>query len=208
MADELKRDKIERLATEDPFLTIEKIANLANTTTRYVRTVLYEKRISLQELRRAYANSWKTKSNSSPNLDDINNILAPIARDTIKSVDLVHIASNHTNIVKEGLFVTSKMISYEVNQSYQTLQSYSQTIKISREWVEVINNLYLVKWQFYNVTKEKQLLFYYLGLGEEVRIVNSPQGLQFESKFIYNDSQKGRTEKDSLYKERKVISDR
>lgn len=208
MADELKRDKIERLAKEDPFLTIEKIANLANTTTRYVRTVLYEKGISLQELRRVYANSWKMKSNCNPNLDDINNILAPIARDTIKSVDLVHIASNNTNIVKEGLFVTNKMISHEVNQSYQAFQSYSQTIKISREWVEVINNLYLVKWQLYNVTKEEQLLFYYLGLGEEVRIVNSPQGLQFESKFIYNDSQKGRTEKDSLYKERKVISDR
>ncbi len=206
MADELKRDKIERLAKEDPFLTIEKLANLANTTTRYVRTVLYEKGISLQELRRVYATSWKTKNYNSPNLDEVNNILLPIARETIKAVDLVHIAGNNTNIVREGLFLTSKMLA-KVNYSYQAFLADTQSKRVSREWVEVINNLYLVKWQYY-FNREEQLLFYHLGLGEEVRVVNSSQGLQFERKFICNDSQMDRTEKDSLYKERKVISDR
>ncbi len=185
MADELKRDKIERLAKEDPFLTIEK---------------------SLQELRRVYATSWKTKNYNSPNLDEVNNILLPIARETIKAVDLVHIAGNNTNIVREGLFLTSKMLA-KVNYSYQAFLADTQSKRVSREWVEVINNLYLVKWQYY-FNREEQLLFYHLGLGEEVRVVNSSQGLQFERKFICNDSQMDRTEKDSLYKERKVISDR
>lgn len=43
------------LAKEDPFLTVEELARAVETTTSYVRTILSEAQLSLNEMRREYA---------------------------------------------------------------------------------------------------------------------------------------------------------
>lgn len=43
------------LASADPFLTVEELSELADTTPRYVRTILSEAGLSLNRLRRQYA---------------------------------------------------------------------------------------------------------------------------------------------------------
>ena len=45
--EETKKDMIIRLAKSDPFVSIEEVANQADTTNRYVRTILSEAEISL-----------------------------------------------------------------------------------------------------------------------------------------------------------------
>ena len=52
---ETKKDFIIRLAKKDPFLKIEEIAQLVETTPRYVRTILSEANLSLMNLREEYA---------------------------------------------------------------------------------------------------------------------------------------------------------
>lgn len=56
-----KRSQIVALARRDPFLRIEEIARRAETTPRYVRTVLSEERLSLMDLRRHYARSMERR---------------------------------------------------------------------------------------------------------------------------------------------------
>ncbi|MBM7558038.1 hypothetical protein [Halanaerobacter jeridensis] len=50
-----KKERVIYLAQEDPFLKVEKIAQLAETTSHYVRTVLSEADLSLTKLRENYA---------------------------------------------------------------------------------------------------------------------------------------------------------
>lgn len=50
-----KKERVIYLAQEDPFLKVEKIAQLAETTSHYVRTVLSEADLSLTKLREDYA---------------------------------------------------------------------------------------------------------------------------------------------------------
>lgn len=58
---ETKKAVILALARRDPFLKIEEIANKAETTPRYVRTILSEARLSLMELRKEYARTMQRK---------------------------------------------------------------------------------------------------------------------------------------------------
>lgn len=50
-----KKEIIVENAHKDPFLKIEDLAEIANTTSRYVRTILSESDISLMKLRKDYA---------------------------------------------------------------------------------------------------------------------------------------------------------
>src|SRR5690554_2643931 len=50
-----KKDIIIENAYRDPFLKIEDLAQMADTTSKYVRTILSESRVSLMELRKEYA---------------------------------------------------------------------------------------------------------------------------------------------------------
>lgn len=52
---ETKKSLVVDQARRDPFLTVEEIAASVGTTPRYVRTVLSEARLSLAQLRKAYA---------------------------------------------------------------------------------------------------------------------------------------------------------
>jgi len=56
-----KKEHILSLAQRDPFLRVEEIAAKAETTPRYVRTILSEARISLMQLRRDYARTMERR---------------------------------------------------------------------------------------------------------------------------------------------------
>lgn len=56
-----KKEQILNLALKDPFLRVEEIAAQAETTPRYVRTILSEARISLMQLRRRYARTMERR---------------------------------------------------------------------------------------------------------------------------------------------------
>ena len=58
-----KKEKIIDYVRHDPFLKIEEIAEKADTTPRYVRTILSEANISLMKLRKEYALDIEKKSN-------------------------------------------------------------------------------------------------------------------------------------------------
>lgn len=61
MAEETIKEKTLRVARQDPFLTIEEIAEEVSTTPRYVRTILSEAKLSLMELRKEYAKRMEKK---------------------------------------------------------------------------------------------------------------------------------------------------
>lgn len=56
-----KKEQILHLARKDPFLRIEEIAAQADTTPRYVRTILSEAKLSLMALRRKYARTMEQR---------------------------------------------------------------------------------------------------------------------------------------------------
>ncbi len=63
MAKETIKAKVIAMVKNDPFLTIEEIATDAETTPRYVRTILSEAQLSLLELRKRYAKSMEQQLN-------------------------------------------------------------------------------------------------------------------------------------------------
>lgn len=66
-----KKERVIYLAQEDPFLKVEKIAQLAETTSHYVRTVLSEANLSLTKLREDYAREKSTKEEQNKFLLDL-----------------------------------------------------------------------------------------------------------------------------------------
>jgi len=75
--EETKKDMIIRLAKSDPFVSIEEVANQADTTNRYVRTILSEAEISLMQLRKeAYQNLEKLYSKAVAEIDSLESQLA------------------------------------------------------------------------------------------------------------------------------------
>lgn len=55
MSDQSVKAQVIALAQEDPFLTVEALAQKVGTTTRYVRTILSEADLSLNQMRKDYA---------------------------------------------------------------------------------------------------------------------------------------------------------
>lgn len=75
--EETKKDMIIRLAKSDPFVSIEEVANQADTTNRYVRTILSEAEISLMQLRKeAYQNLEQLYSKAVAEIDSLESQLA------------------------------------------------------------------------------------------------------------------------------------
>jgi len=66
-----KKEKVIYLAQKDPFLKVERISQLAETTPHYVRTVLSEANLSLTKLRKQYAQKLKDKRRANKLLLDI-----------------------------------------------------------------------------------------------------------------------------------------
>ncbi|PRX25241.1 hypothetical protein BX659_1222 [Orenia metallireducens] len=66
-----KKEKVIYLAQKDPFLKVERISQLAETTPHYVRTVLSEANLSLTKLRKQYAQRLKNKKRANKFLLDI-----------------------------------------------------------------------------------------------------------------------------------------
>lgn len=56
-----KKERVVRLARMDPFLSVDEIARLVGTTSRYVRTTLSEAGITLTDLRRRFAEDMKRR---------------------------------------------------------------------------------------------------------------------------------------------------
>src|SRR5690554_2420731 len=56
-----KKEIIIENAYRDPFLKIEDLAELADTTSKYVRTILSDANVSLMELRKEYARRIEEK---------------------------------------------------------------------------------------------------------------------------------------------------
>ncbi|WP_027339341.1 hypothetical protein [Halonatronum saccharophilum] len=66
-----KKERVVYLAKKDPFLKVDRIAQLAETTAHYVRTVLSEANLSLTKLRREYAKSNGNRSRQNELLLDL-----------------------------------------------------------------------------------------------------------------------------------------
>jgi len=64
-----KKEQILHLARKDPFLRVEEIAAQAETTPRYVRTILSEAKLSLTALRRSYARTMEKRLGIDVTLD-------------------------------------------------------------------------------------------------------------------------------------------
>ena len=85
-----KKERVIYLAKQDPFLKVEKIAQLAETTSHYVRTVLSEADLSLTKLRENYARKNEVDSYDQNqlvldllNLDKLENIKYEVQSDLI-----------------------------------------------------------------------------------------------------------------------------
>ncbi len=59
MARETIKSHVVQTARQDPFLSIDEIATIVQTTPRYVRTILSEAQISLMQLRKSYAKTME-----------------------------------------------------------------------------------------------------------------------------------------------------
>lgn len=82
-----KKEQIVHMAQSDPFLKVEEIAKMVETTPRYVRTILSEAKVSLTHLRRSYARKMEKKLGINVTVDTPNDGLT----------DVLIQAGNHVN---------------------------------------------------------------------------------------------------------------
>ncbi|WP_018249073.1 GntR family transcriptional regulator [Orenia marismortui] len=69
-----KKERVIYLAKKDPFLKVERISQLAETTSHYVRTVLSEANLSLTKLRKQYVKKLEDKKDKNKLLLDLLNV--------------------------------------------------------------------------------------------------------------------------------------
>jgi len=184
MEKEFKREKIVRLAKDDPFLTVEKIATLADTTARYVRTVLYENNISLQELRKLYALRWKPASEAKEGAYELERLLYPLAQQHIDATEIVHLTASKSKKIKEGIFTAKDLVLKQI--SFPRVWQLCKQELLAKEWVEVLSNIYLVHIRVYHLTEGKQIFFYQAGLAMETVLikVNSNLNLTYKENSV------------------------
>ncbi len=65
------KDRVIALAKTDPFLTVKELAREAGTSVPYVRTILSEAGLSLNEMRRSYARRLERTSGAGSAVEDI-----------------------------------------------------------------------------------------------------------------------------------------
>lgn len=115
-----KKEKILENARKDPFLKIEDLAKLANTTPRYVRTILSEANLSLMQLRREYARKMENRDG---------NLCDHLLFNYLISVPF---ASENQVLAKEEMIFNSpddfNALSGDINRDY-VCQSYLHLIK-------------------------------------------------------------------------------
>jgi len=185
MEKEFKREKIVHLAKDDPFLTVEKIATLADTTARYVRTVLYENNISLQELRKLYALRWKPDRDTGDCVYKLEQLMYHLAQEQLEANDLVHLSSIKSSEIKEGIFIANDHGLKQI--SLATVWPLCTGEVLFKEWAEVLENIYLVHIQLYKPFGGKLILFYQAGLARETVLIKFGSNL----KLIDKDNSRG-----------------
>jgi hypothetical protein len=76
--------RVSALAQEDPFLTVKNLAKEAGTTTPYVRTILSEAGLSLNEMRRLYARRLEQSAGAVKSAAGIEEVQAELTITTIE----------------------------------------------------------------------------------------------------------------------------
>lgn len=187
MEKEFKREKIVHLAKGDPFLTVEKIAALADTTARYVRTVLYENNISLHELRKLYALRWKPITDTEESVYELEQLMYPLALKQLEANELVHLSGPKSTEIKEGIFLAKDQGLKQISMA-NVWPLCSEEV-LFKEWVEVLNNIYLVHIQLYKPFEGKLILLYQAGFAGETVLIKSGSNIKLISKDNSNGSQ-------------------
>ncbi|MEJ6949933.1 hypothetical protein [Natronospora cellulosivora (SeqCode)] len=141
-----KKDMIIENAKSDPFLSIEDIAELAKTSSSYVRTILSESNLSLMKLRKEYAHKIEEKNNNIEkilfnylesnflnkeeiflkdesiinNTQDISS-LASIAKDNYQSYSFRHVVNQETCCISTIVFSTKYQTEYNESKNQEDL---------------------------------------------------------------------------------------
>lgn len=113
-----KKERVAYIAKKDPFLKVERIAQLAETTPHYVRTVLSEANLSLTRLRKEYAQG--TKGDVGQNMLFLDVLDAQDLGD-LNLVLLNKIVLNNINeyqeVVAEEQYILERSILFEEKES-------------------------------------------------------------------------------------------
>lgn len=163
LAHETKKDYIIRLAQDDPFLKIEEIAVMANTTTRYVRTILSEANLSLMDLREEYARKMEKYSELK--------ILLSI-RDSLIKVD--EDTENLTNAFTYSIPKRYQLECPEWNQKKANCTRYLQSVYYHKTPISIVSLITEHELSEYDLEKNDSLI-YHFGLNPDQTRLTSPE---------------------------------
>ena len=207
-----KKERVIYLAQEDPFLKVEKIAQLAETTSHYVRTVLSEADLSLTKLREDYA---RKKVNSREEdqllfevleLSDLGNIKHEIQENFILNQTYNFVVQGSKQIKEtilfkeneEPLFISSVFFSSDLPISEMKQLKQIENIIFSSLGIEVQSGKKeLLELLNLNDKFDKQLLT----LKKEIYLSNELQGVN----VIYFPVNKIKLDFDNLLQKVKVL---
>lgn len=113
-----KKEIIIENAYRDPFLKIEDLAELANTTSKYVRTILSEANLSLMELRKDYARSIEDKRYSLSDRIILNHLIKTPLFDWKNIIESEHLFLNNPLDINN---IAAQVQSNFFHQSYSLL---------------------------------------------------------------------------------------
>ncbi|AGB40433.1 hypothetical protein Halha_0440 [Halobacteroides halobius DSM 5150] len=138
-----KKEKVVYLAKRDPFLKVEKIAQLAETSSHYVRTVLSEANLSLTRLRKEYAQGSDTE------VDERNGLLLDIL--DIKQLNNLTVELETDEAILNNIDKYNKL---KENNNYQLAKTRLFQLK---DDVSLINsNLIVTKEAYDSLSKLKE----------------------------------------------------
>lgn len=203
MAEETIKAQVLRVARQDPFLSIEEIANQVNTTARYVRTILSESQVSLMQLRKSYAKRLEQQLQPGKEQNTIVPIYDPHLK-VSKIIDSAMAELLNCPVDQELLRISQLQTVNQIPVFYE-LTTYSevtlgnfkgplrklldpQSIKQGESWIEVVpNNIGLNK-LLTGYENQSLLRLLFLLYNEEVPVAVETQWLSAEGILLRNPS--------------------
>ncbi|MFW6022903.1 MAG: hypothetical protein ACOCQW_05285 [Halanaerobiaceae bacterium] len=113
-----KKEIILENAYRDPFLKIEDLSKMADTTSRYVRTILSESNLSLMDLRKDYARKME---NNKYNINDI------LILNYLNKLSFIHSTKNINELILNSSadinIIADNVQNNYIHQSYEYLSN-------------------------------------------------------------------------------------
>ncbi|NMB39086.1 MAG: hypothetical protein GX994_05885 [Firmicutes bacterium] len=208
MAKETIKSRVIQTVYDDPFLSIDEIADKVTTTPRYVRTILSEAGLSLMQLRKQYAKAMEKQLGSRTLIEEVRQYEADLKLTKIKDPAAARLLKQASDVELMQVSRVEKLGRIPIYIELTTylelrladtdgplsqlliLPQNGEIIKQKHSWIEVVANNSAISKLLVNSENQPLLKLSYLLYQDSIPIALKTQWLQTEGILLKTDTGK------------------